>query len=523
VALLVSSIPAALPAAFALSAALGSRDLAARGVLVTRLSAIEDAASLDVLCSDKTGTLTANRLSVSAVTPLGRASREDVLDAAALASDSATQDPLDMAVLALRPNAGEGTQRLNFVGFDPATRRSEALVLRDGRRIRVVKGAPETLAALTGRDEPGEVSEIAATGARVLAVATGDEGGHLELIGLVGFADPPREDSRELIQQLHSLGVRVIMLTGDTRETARSVAAMVGIPGEVCRVNGQTPGGMAECGTFAEVFPEDKVSIVAGLQDQAHIVGMTGDGVNDAPALRRADVGIAVAAATDAAKSAASAVLTDPGLQNVVATVEEGRRIYQRILTYTLNKIIETFHIAWFLVLGLLITGDFVTTPSLLLIVLLANDFATLSIATDRAEYSAQPDRWTVAPLATASLALATGWVAFSLGAYFALRAAWSLSLGELQTLSFLLLVLSGQLTVLLVRRRGWAWRSRPGTPLILSVVTVFLLASLLAITGTFMTSPPLLAVLAIEAGTCLFALALDAWKVWIFRILHVR
>ncbi len=523
-ALLVAAIPAALPAAFALSAAIGSRDLARHGVLVTRLSAVEDAALMDVLCSDKTGTLTANRLTIHGVTPLNGTSADNVLRAAVIASDASTQDPLDLALLAAAPSPYEPFQRLEFVGFDPQTRRSEAVVLRNGVRVRVYKGAPATIAAIAKTVEPvAEVATLAAAGERVLAVGEQTDGrDDAQLLGLIGFADPPRPDSRKLVGELNSLGVRVIMLTGDTPETARSVAADVGISGAICSVTGGLVEPM-QCGVFAGVYPDEKVQIVAALQAHGHVVGMTGDGVNDAPALRRADVGIAVATATDAAKSAASAVLTEPGLSNVLTAVQEGRRIYQRMLTYTLNKIVKTFHITIFLVLGLLFTGEFVTSSSLVLFLVLANDFGSLAIAEDRVAYSRKPNRWTVVPIAAASLALAGGWVAFSLGALWAMKAHWQPALGELQSVNFVLLAVSGQLTVLMVRTQGFAWRSRPGKPLLVIAPAVIVAVAAVALSGTLAPAPPLTLLSAAILGLLLFAFVLDAAKVWLFKRLGVR
>lgn len=284
--------------------------------------------------------------------------------------------------------------------------------------------------------------------------------------------------------------------------------------------------GLAEplsCGVFAGVYPDEKVQILAALQAAGHVVGMTGDGVNDAPALRRADVGIAVATATDAAKSAASAVLTEPGLANVLTAVREGRRIYQRMLTYTLNKIVKTFHITIFLVLGLLLTGEFVTTSSLVLFLVLANDFGSLSIAEDRVAYWQKPNRWTVVPIAAAALALAVGWVAFSLAALWAVKAQWHLPLGELQALNFVLLAASGQATVLMVRTHGFAWKSLPGRPLLVIAPTVVFVVCAVALSGTLAPSPPLSLVSMGLLALVIFAFVLDAAKVWLFQRMGVR
>ena len=341
--LLVASVPVALPATFAVATALGALELSRHAVLVTRLSAIEEAAAMDVLCTDKTGTITENRLAVAQVQPLAGHSAAEVLRFAALASDAATQDPIDLAILAAAGKAGAlvaPPQRLHLIPFDPATKRSESVYEHGAGRLRVVKGAPD---AVFGAGEAAAaaaaVARLAATGGRVLAVAAG-EGGSLEAVGLLGLQDPIRADSKALVQSLQRLGVRVIMITGDGAATARAVAAQVGIGERVGSAADLQDGAAAadRCDAFAGVFPEDKLRLVAALQRRGHIVGMTGDGVNDAPALKQAETGVAVASATDVAKAAASVVLTETGLSGVLRAVETGRRIHQRMLTYTLTR-----------------------------------------------------------------------------------------------------------------------------------------------------------------------------------------
>jgi H+-transporting ATPase len=418
--LLVASVPVALPATYTLASALGSLELARRGVLVTRLSAVEEAAAMDVLCSDKTGTITKNQLAVATVRAYSPHTEDDLLELAALACDEATQDPIDLAIL----DAARGRnvpvhrrQRLQFLPFDPATKRSEALVSEANGVLHVIKSAPSVVAGLTEGDPfpDADVGALAGQGCRVLAVAAGPEG-RLRLAGLVALQDPPREDSQAVVRGLGDLGVRVVMVTGDGPATAQAVAAQVGIQGRTCLADGLRRGPDAphlDCVVFAGVFPEDKFHLVQLLQQASHVVGMTGDGVNDAPALKQAEVGIAVANATDVAKAAASLVLTRPGLSDVLAAVETGRCIYQRMLTYTLNKIVKTFQIALFLSLGLLLTGVFVTTPRLILLLLFANDFVTMSLAADRVTLSRKPDRWQMRPLVVTALVLAFAWVLF--------------------------------------------------------------------------------------------------------------
>ena len=386
-------------------------------------------------------------------------------------------------------------QRLQFLPFDPATKRSEALVSEAKQTFFMSsKALPPWSPALTAGDPfpDADVDALAGQGCRVLAVAAGPEG-RLRLAGLVALQDPPREDSQAVVRSLGDLGVRVVMVTGDSPATAQAVAAQVGIQGRTCLADGLRQGHDArhlDCAVFAGVFPEDKFHLVQALQQAGHVVGMTGDGVNDAPALKQAEVGIAVANATDVAKAAASLVLTRPGLTGVLAAVETGRCIYQRMLTYTLNKIIKTFQIALFLSLGLLLTGVFVTTPRLILLLLFANDFVTMSLAADRVTFSRKPDRWQIRPLVVHCPDPWRSPGSFSLSPFSCWGGTCSnLDLPRLQTLVFLTLVFSGQATVYLVRERRHFWDSLPGHWLLLSSVADVVVVSLLAALGILM--PP--------------------------------
>jgi H+-transporting ATPase len=527
---LIASVPVALPATFTLATALGAQELARHGVLVTHLAAIEEAAALDVLCSDKTGTLTRNELSLAAVRAYPPHTEADVLRLAALACDEATQDPIDLAILRAAHDRGlppDGAGRLRFLPFDPATKRSEAFVADGKQTLHVVKGAPQAVAPLTDdRTDTGpDVDTFAANGCRVLAVAAGPDGG-LRTVGLVALHDPPREDSAAVVAGLGALGVRVLMITGDGPATARATAAEVGIKGKVCPaevLRGQGAAPAPDCAVFAGVLPEDKFRLVQELQQAGHVVGMTGDGVNDAPALKQAEVGIAVASATDVAKAAASLVLTNPGLTDALAAVETGRRIYQRLLTYTLNKVIKTFQVALFLTLGLLLTGVFVTTPRLILLLLFANDFVTMSLATDRVSFSPRPDRWRIRSLVGAALVLAAAWLMFSFAVFLLGRDVWRLDLQQLQTLVFVLLVFTGQGTVYLVRERGHLWGSRPSGWLLLSTAADVTVVTALAARGILMSALPLPYLFALFLLVALAVLALDSAKIVVFRRLQTR
>lgn len=528
--LLVASVPVALPATFTLASALGTQDLARRGVMITRLSAIEEAASMDVLVSDKTGTITKNQLSVAGLRSYPPYSQDDVLKFAALACDEATQDPIDVAIIAAAQGRGAGlslVNRLEFIPFDPATKRSEAVVLEGARKLRVVKGAPSVVAELArnGTGFNPDVESFAARGYRALAVAAGSDG-HLQPVGLVGLLDPPRGDSRALVESLHSLGVRILLATGDGVATAQTVAKQVGIQGPACsheRMHADLEGAISQCGVFAGVFPEDKFRLVQALQGKGHVVAMTGDGVNDAPALKRAEVGIAVANATDVAKAAASVVLTNPGLTDIVSAVETSRRIYQRMLTYTLNKIIKTIEVAFFLSVGVILTGDLVITPLLVLILLFTNDFVTMSIATDRVGFARKPEKWEIRHLVMTSLPLATLILALSFAVFFIGRNSLHLPLPQLQTLVFVTLVFSGQGTVYLVRERHHLWNSWPSHWMLLASAADIVVVSLLATHGMLMAAVGTRLVIGVLLAVTLYLFLVDFMKLRLFTYSHLR
>ena len=433
--LLMSAVPVALPVMFTVSMAVGSKELAKRGVLVTRLSAAEDAATMDVLCVDKTGTITMNQLAVTGVIPLERATESDVLFAGALASQEANQDPIDLAFLAAAKDRHifdgvPAVTPVSFAPFDAKNRRTEAVVEQGGQRFRVMKGAVRTIAQACGLEPPAiealeaRVGEAALKGYRTLAVARGPENGTPALVGLVTLYDPPRPDAKQLIASLRDLGVAVKMLTGDALAVAREIARGVGLPNirrvadlkaASAQAGNEAVDLLAGADGFAEVYPEDKYIVVQHLQAAGHVTGMTGDGVNDAPALRQAEVGIAVSTATDVAKGAASVVLTEPGLTNIVALVEQGRTIYQRILTWIINKISRTILKAAFVAIAFVVTGKFVVSAFAMLLLVFMTDFAKIALATDHVRPSKKPETWNIGGFITVSVVLGVAMVAEAL------------------------------------------------------------------------------------------------------------
>jgi H+-transporting ATPase len=524
-------VPVALPATYTLATAISSLQLARQGVLVTRLPAVEEAAAMDTLVSDKTGTLTQNSLSLGGVTALAAGSDEPaVLRAAALASDEATQDPLDLALLTparAQGLLGDAPTRLAFHPFDPSTRRSEGVYRVDGHEWRALKGAASVIGPLCKLDAAQQAAldaaerTLAASGARVLAVAAGS-GDALQLLGLVGLSDPPRADAADLIAQLTQLGVRVCMATGDAMETARAIGAKLGLGTRVCEAPGaqlqnNTAQNPEHCDLYARVLPEDKHRIVAALQKSGHVTGMTGDGVNDAPALRQAELGVAVASATDVAKAAAGVVLTDPGLGGVLTVVRSGREVHRRMLTYTLNKTLKTFEVVVFLTLGLWLTGGFVMSATLIVLLLFTNDFVTMTIATDRVQPAAKPQRWAVRRLVGAAAVFAVLSLLFSFSAYWWLRSTQGLSLAQLQTVVFLLLVFTNQASIYVLRSDGRLWSFAPGRWMALASVSDIILVSALAVLGWLVAALPALLVLGLLLACAGFALLLDQAKRFVF------
>ncbi len=519
--LLVASVPIALPATYTLATALGAVELAKSGVLVTRLSAIEDAASMEVLATDKTGTITQNRLALSMLHPHGSFSEEALLRLAALACDEATQDPIDLAILEAAKSRGalEGMpRRVKFVPFDPETKRSEAYFEQDGKAMHVLKGAPGIVSSLAGKETDSE--SLGSDGSRILAVAV-EQNGVMALAGLVGLQDPPRVDSKALIGDLRDLGVRVLMISGDGPATARAIAEQVGIGSRVCppeRMGEEMKHHVLDYDVYARVLPEDKYSLVREVQREGKVVGMSGDGVNDAPALKQAEVGIAVANATDVAKAAASLVLTKPGLSDMAEAIRTSRRIYQRMLTYTLNKIIKTMEIAIFMSVGVMLTGVFVITPMLIVLLLFTNDFVTMSIATDNVSYSKKPQRWNVSQLMATAGTLAAFVLILSFTVFFVGRDWLHLPLKELQTLVFVMLVLTGQGNVYLVRERKHFWNSIPSKWLLTASLIDILAVGILSTRGILMAPIPLHLVLGLIAIVIAFLFVIDFVKVRIFR-----
>jgi H+-transporting ATPase len=481
--LLMSAVPVALPVMFTVSMAVGSVQLARRGVLVTRLSAAEDAANMTVLCADKTGTLTMNRLTLTGTLPRPGFTEEDVVQVGALASNEADQDPIDLAFLRAaqeRKLSGDAGVRLSFGPFSPATRRTESIIRKGDRTVvRVMKGALNTIAQIAVQD-PAEraaieasAAEAAKKGYRILAVARANGDEPPRFVGLALLEDAPRPDSRRLLDELGALGVKVKMLTGDAIAVAQEISRQLGM-GQIVRApelrsttdEARLADLVNASSGFAEVYPEDKFRIVQCLQASGQVVGMTGDGVNDAPALRQAEVGIAVSTATDVAKGAASVVLTTEGLANIVDLVKNGRAIYQRMLIWIINKISRTILKSGFVVIAFLVTGKFVISALAMVLLVFMTDFVKISLSTDRVRPSQMPETWNIGPLVRVAVILGLLMVAESLGL---LAVGWHwFGLGQddarLHMFTFQTLLFFALFSIVSIRERRAFWASRPST-----------------------------------------------------------
>jgi len=519
---ILAAIPVALPATFTLAAALGARALAKLGVLPTRLSAVDEAASIDVLCSDKTGTLTCNQLAVTSVRPLPGFDEAHVLGMAALASSDGGQDSVDAAIRSAssKKSASDLPKLKTFVPFDPAKKTSEATAVdAKGGSQRIIKGAFSAVISLTAPSPTAAriADELEKQGFRVLAVAAGPPA-TMQLIGLIALSDPPRTDSASLISELRALGVRTVMVTGDAPATAAIVAHAVGLEGAVCP-SGSIPDAVKpqDFAVFAGILPDGKYNLVKSFQQHGHTVGMCGDGANDAPALRQAQMGIAVSTATDVAKSAAGVVLTKPGLEGIVAAVKEGRITFQRILNYTLNSVIKKVLQVLLLAIGLVMTGHAVLTPLLMVIVMITGDFLAMSMTTDRVRPSETPNAWQIGRITSAGVVLGFCFLAFCTAILAVGKFKLGLGVEELRTLSVVSIVYGSQATIYVIRGRRHLWGLRPTIWLVLSSAADLLIISTLAIGGIVMAPLPVAVVAGEFAAAIVFGLVLDVVKIPVF------
>jgi len=505
--LTVAAIPVAMPTVLSVTMAVGARLLAKKKAIVTRLEAIEELAGVDVLCADKTGTLTQNKLTLGDPFSVNKITAEQVILDAALASRADNNDAIDLAVLGGLKNdqALKSYKVGHFQPFDPVHKRTEAAVTGpDGKAFKVTKGAPQVILALSANAAEVKpavdkaVDEFAARGFRSLGVARADGNGAWQFLGVLPLFDPPREDAKSTIATAQHMGVKVKMVTGDALAIARETAKTLGMGINI--LDASSLGDEKEQTTmvaakaiekadgFAQVFPEHKFNIVADLQKCGHIVGMTGDGVNDAPALKKADCGIAVSGATDAARAAAAIVLMTPGLSVIIDAIKESRRIFQRMNSYAIYRIAETLRVLLFMTLAILVFNFYPLTAVMIVMLALLNDGAILSIAYDNVHYKNAPEAWNMRLVLGIATVLGIIGVVAAFGLFYLGERVFHLDRAHIQTLMYLKLSVAGHLTIFLTRTRGPFWSIRPARILWIAVLGTQTLATLIAVYGVFMT-----------------------------------
>jgi H+-transporting ATPase len=505
--LTVAAIPVAMPTVLSVTMAVGARLLAKREAIVTRLAAIEELAGVDVLCADKTGTLTQNKLTLGDPFGVSGVEADEVILCAALASREEDKDTIDMAVLdGLKDNKTlKGYKVLHFQPFDPVHKRTEATVKGpDSKSFQVAKGAPQVIlemSANAGKVKAAveaAVNEFAARGFRSLGVARADGKGKWQFLGVLPLFDPPRDEAKATIATARQMGVTIKMVTGDALAIAVETAKKLGMGTNILDASGfgdtkhQASAKLVKeiesADGFAQVFPEHKFHIVEVLQKHGHIVGMTGDGVNDAPALKKADCGIAVSGATDAARAAASIVLLTSGLSVIIEAIKESRKIFQRMNSYAIYRIAETLRVLLFMTLAILVFNFYPVTAVMIVMLALLNDGAILSIAYDNVHYKDQPEAWNMRMVLGISTVLGIIGVVAAFGLFFLAERVFHIDRDHIQTLMYLKLSVAGHLTIFLTRTRGRFWSIRPARVLLLAVFGTQAVATLIAVYGVFMT-----------------------------------
>ena len=545
--LVIASIPVALPAVLSVTMAIGAINMAKKNAIVSKLIAIEELAGVEILCSDKTGTLTKNEISVATIKPFGDNNEKDVILNGILASREEDQDPIDQAIIV----KGKDYEELNkiiegyavekFTPFDPVIKRTEALVQdTTGKSINVIKGAPQVILSLSvnkdaiGTEVNKTVDEYASKGYRALGVAKTANGKEdFQFIGLIGLFDPPREDSAETIKLAQDMGMNVKMVTGDHVAIAKETARTLGLGTNIQPVSAflEKPDSEAEkivedADGFAQVFPEHKFRIVELLQMKDHIVGMTGDGVNDAPALKKADVGIAVSNATDAAKSAAEITFTKPGLSVIIDGTIESRKIFHRMLNYSIYRISETIRVIIFITLSIVLIGFYPVTALMIVLLALLNDAPIMTIAVDNVGYSKRPERWNMSVMLMISTLLGVIGVAASFSIYYIGLTVFGFAPvqgGTIQAFIFLKLSVAASLTVYVARTKGHFWEKKPARLLFLATTTTQILAIIFVLFGILLPRLDWYYVLFVLAYAFVWFIITDFIKFYFYNYLRKR
>jgi H+-transporting ATPase len=503
--LLVAAIPVAMPTVLSVTMAIGAQLLAKKEAIVTRLSSIEELAGADVLCSDKTGTLTENKLKLGDPFCVKDISVDQVILCGSLACRTDSKDAIELAVIGgLKKDQLNGYQVLRFQPFDAVRKYTEATVKApDGKQFFVALGASQVILAMSTnlsdvKDAVQKaVDEFAVRGFRSLGVARADEEGKWQFIGVLPLFDEPRPDAKATIASAEQIGVHVKMVTGDNMAIARETAKQLGMGTNILDASGlgdskhqesaEVVASIEKADGFAQVFPEQKFNIVGALQKEGHIVGMTGDGVNDAPALKKADCGIAVSGATDAARAAASLVLLAPGLSVIIDAIKESRKIFQRMNSYAIYRIAETLRVLFFMTLAILVFNFYPVTAVMIVLIAVLNDGAILSIAYDNVRYKDKPESWDMRTVLSVSTVLGSIGVVSTFGLFYLAERIFHIDQAQAQTMMYLKLSVAGHLTIFVTRTRKSFWSIRPARILWLAVLGTQTIATLIAVYGLFM------------------------------------
>ncbi|MHC6180102.1 HAD-IC family P-type ATPase [Clostridium sp. JNZ X4-2] len=518
--LFIATIPISMPASFTVANSLEAQNLAKDHVLITGLTGIQEAASMNVLLVDKTGTLTNNRPEIARLISFGQMGNTELLKLAAAASDDTSNDSISTAILgALKIQNLSVPERTSFIAFDPVHKISRAQINENESQVDVVLGSPAVITEIaTVPDQFMEqVKLLSSKGSRVVAVASG-ESGKLVCRGLIALADSLRDDAKESIAKIKSLGIRIIVITGDTSGTARAVAEQVGIGSRIGTLEDALSNPLDFDG-FANVYPEDKYKILQAIQKLGMVVGMTGDGINDAPALKQADVGIAVSTATDVAKSSAKVVLTEPHLSDIARVIDGGHRVYRRMMTWTITKLARTAELAALLTFGFIFTGFFPVSLSLIVFIVVMNDMVTLTLGTDKAWPTTVPETWNMPQLAKISAIFTIGWLALGLGILWFYFKFQNLSAAQISSLMFLYLIYSAMETIMMTRTRDPFWSFAPSKWVLGMVGINIVFATLMAVFGWVTASVSFLSIMMLFIITLFAMLILDALKIWYYRV----
>jgi H+-transporting ATPase len=539
--LTVAGIPAALPAVLSVTMAIGAIALAKKEAIVSKLVAIEEMASMDVLCSDKTGTITKNALTLGGTKPYAKFTENDVLLFSTLASREDDQDPIDKAILTKTKSTPAISERIDHINvtsfrpFDSVVKRTEATVQgEDGSQFKVTKGAPQAILALSEGKKAitdkltEDVNEFAKKGYRALGVARTNRENKWQFAGLIALFDPPREDSAETIKTAQSMGVSVKMVTGDHIAIAKEISSQVNLGNDIVlpaafldRPDSEAQRVVEEAEGFAEVFPEHKYRIVELLQEKGHVVGMTGDGVNDAPALKKANAGIAVEGATDAAKSAADLVLTKPGLSVIIDAIKESRKIFQRMTNYGTYRIAETIRVLLFMTASIVIFQFYPVTALMLVLLALLNDLPIMTIAYDTVKYSDKPEKWDMRTLLGIATFLGIIGVFSTFGILYIGLIVLKLNPLVLQSFIYLKLSVAGHLTVFVARTKGPFWSVKPAKPLLFAVIATQLVATLITVYGILLPAMGWRLALLVWGYALSLFLITDFTKVRLYKLMN--